>query len=351
MKWFAHDSAALLLVALLVCGQAAGQQSDLSTDPEVEAVGGPRLEISTRDWDFGTVWQGVPLELQITLKNVGDAPLVFEDTKTSCGCALSTRPKSPLSPGESCEIKISYASKTKMGKAHQTITLVTNDPLQRLVPITIRGEVKPCYEVDPKNGLIFGTLLRTARETRAMSILNRYEKPLSLRLEKNQEAGPFEFELKQVEPGQRYELSATSLPPIASGTYNGRVVLSTSLEHMPEITIPVFARVAPPIEVRGKLRWPRSSVMDMKQRIWLVHPSDQPVEVREVKASHEMIKVEYRVAGESSTAVAPLGQYEIWVTLPPGDLIPPGDPPAIEILTTSDDPEYRKLTVPIQIVG
>jgi hypothetical protein len=226
-------------LSLILCRTASAQEPAPAA-AAAPASGTPRLETTSRDWNFGVVWQGTPLEFKVTLTSVGDAPLIIEDVKSSCGCTVPTKPKSPLQPGESDTITVTYAGRTKVGTAHQTVTLVTNDPAQRTVPISVQGEVKPCYALEPRSGLVFGSLLRSSHESRTATIINKFTDKMVLKLKEGQDFGPYEVELKEVEPGMRYEITATTKPPLPSGSLSASVSLSTNFEYIPDFNITVY---------------------------------------------------------------------------------------------------------------
>jgi len=311
-----------------------------------EPAAAPRIQLSSQEWNFGVAWQGQPLEEVIEVKNVGNAPLEILDVKSSCGCTVPTRPKSPLAPGASDVMKIKYDAAKRVGKANQTVTLVTNDPTQSNVVIKLLGEVKPAYEMDPKEGLLFGQLYQSSAEKRTVTIVNKYTDKFHLKLKEGQEFSGFDVQLEELEPGTKYTVTAVTRPPLKVDRFQADVVLLTDLQLIPEIRVPVYGFVQPPVSVRPtKLFLPQNSVSEMKRVLRVSHSPDHPIQITGVKASHEAIKVtlEQTTAGQLDT-------FQITVVLPPGDMIPEGVEPQIEITTNSSDPAYQKLVVPIQMV-
>lgn len=337
-------SKSFAVVVLLVAGAAwaAGQAPPAA----VPATGTPKLETSELKWDFGTVWQGTPLEYEVLIKNVGDAPLEILDIKSSCGCTIPTKPKSALAPGESDTLKITYTSDKKLGKAHQTVTLVTNDPQRQTAVVSVRGEVTPSFEMEPRGGLVFGGLLGSARESRTVEIVNKYEQPMKLELEASPEPGPYEITVREIEPGQKFAVTATTRPPLGVGAVQANVVLRTGHERPEKIEVLAYGFVRPPVNVTPKsLMLPKNSIMDMHYKLRVTCAPDAAIKVTSARASHESIKVAL-----DDPAEQPAGQYTILVTLPPGDRIPDGAEPEIEILTDADDPALKALKVPIKII-
>ncbi len=335
----------IVLACLDFVGAAPAQDQ-----PPAEAPPAPRIELSMPEWNFGVAWQGQPLRQEFTVKNVGTAPLEITEVSSSCGCTVPTKPNSPLAPGESSAMTISYDSAKRVGQASQTVTLVTNDPAQPRVAIKLTGEVKPLYDLDPKEGLIFGQLTQSSDATRRVTIVNKYTEPLRLTLKEGQDSGPFVIELQEIEQGTRYALTATTKPPLRVDRFQNVLILATGLELVPEIRVPLYGFVQPPVMVRPtKLFLPKNSVSEMRRVLQLSFAPDYPLEVTSVKATHDAIKVAAQKV-EPGADGKPVDAYQITVTLPPGEMIPEGAEPAVEITTSAKDPGYQRFVVPIQIV-
>lgn len=339
-------SSGIVLVCLLSATLRAAAQDPPATQPA-----GPRLELSPREWNFGTAWQGQPLKLDVTLRNVGDAPLEIRDVHSSCGCTVPTKPRSPLAPGESDTMTVTYDSAKRLGKADQTVTLTTNDPTQVHASWRLSGEVKAAFETDPRDGLVFGQLKSSSQDQRKVQVINKYTAPMNLRLKEGQNFGPFQVELQEIEPGQRYGLTATTKPPLGIGRFQSDVTLLTGLEMLPEISVQLYAFVPAPVTVRPtKLFLPKNAVSERTQVIRVARANDYPMTVTAVRSNHESIKTKMEVVQAESGGVM-LDSYQIAVTLPPGNQIPEGLTPQIEITTDAKDAEYQRLIVPVEIIG
>ncbi len=57
--------------------------------------------------------------------NVGDAPLIIENIKSSCGCTVAKKPEKPIMPGEKGKIEVSYDTK-RLGGFSKVITIFSN---------------------------------------------------------------------------------------------------------------------------------------------------------------------------------------------------------------------------------
>ena len=338
---------AVALTCLTTVGLAVAQEQ-----PTTKPAGVPRLELSTVDWNFGEAWQGEPLSKELTVKNAGDVPLEILDVKTSCGCTTPTKPKTPLAPGESSTLTISYNSSSRVGPANQTVTVTSNDPAQPSVGIKVSGTVKALYEIDPKDGLVFGQLYQTSKESKKVVITNDYPEKLALKLKDGQDFGPFQVEVKEIEPGMKFEVIATTKPPLKVGHFQSDIELQTGLERIPSIKTVVFGFIQPPVAVRpAKVFAPKNAVSERKQVLRVSHAPDYPIEVTGVKSSVDAIKVELQPTKQPAPDANAPAEFTIVVTLPPGDRLPDGVQPTIEVMTNAKDPDYQKLTVPIQIIA
>jgi hypothetical protein len=245
---------------------------------------------------------------------------------------------------------ISYDSARRVGPANQTVTVITNEPERTKVAIRLTGEVKALYDLQPQEGLVFGQLYRSSAEVRTVTITNKYPEPLHLSLPEQPDVGPFTLELKEVEPGVRYALTATTKPPLKVDRFQGLVTVQTGIELVPEIRVPLYGFVQPPVSVRpSKLFLPKNSVSEMKRVLQLSYARDYPVEIVSVQAMPASIKAVAEKA-EPGPDGKPVDTYKVTVTLPPGEMIPAGVEPTIEITTSAKDPEYQHLEVPVHIV-
>lgn len=134
----------ILLLALFVgFGTLASAQDkvELSTDAT------PKIEFEKKTHDFGTFEEGTQATVTFTFKNTGNAPLVLNSVRASCGCTTPKWTKEPIAPGEEGTVTAIYNSKGRVGNFTKTIT-VTHNGEGGTVYLTIRGVVTKAAE-DP----------------------------------------------------------------------------------------------------------------------------------------------------------------------------------------------------------
>lgn len=76
--------------------------------------------------DFGTITDDKPVSTTFTITNTGKKPLIISQAKGSCGCTVPTYPKTPIAPGETGNIEVTFNPKGKAGAQNKTVTLIAN---------------------------------------------------------------------------------------------------------------------------------------------------------------------------------------------------------------------------------
>jgi len=143
----------ILLLALSLTYFQVSAQDIISTPTIQEAEdlfketgSGPVMHFESKVVDYGTIEQhGEPLR-KLSFTNTGDAPLIIQNARGSCGCTVPTWPKKPIMPGETGELEIRYAT-NRIGKFSKTVTLTTNEEGVEPHVLKVQGKVlKPTEE-------------------------------------------------------------------------------------------------------------------------------------------------------------------------------------------------------------
>lgn len=123
-------------------------EEDGNTGTEVKAEETPKAEGSTtmefyeKEYDFGTIEEGIMASHIFKFKNTGNIPLVISDARADCGCTVPTWTKDPVMPGQEGEIEVKYNSAGRGGQTvSKTVTVLANtEPMENR--ITIKAKVK-----------------------------------------------------------------------------------------------------------------------------------------------------------------------------------------------------------------
>ncbi len=116
-----------VLVAF-VCTSAIGQQTSKA-----------EFKFEKETHDFGKIPPNEPVSYEFTFTNVGTEPIIISEVKPSCGCSVAEFTKTPIKPGDSGNIKVTYDAKVKQPFTKNfTIRSNTKTPVKTLY---IKGEV------------------------------------------------------------------------------------------------------------------------------------------------------------------------------------------------------------------
>lgn len=114
------------LAQLETSGQTPGTTAQAAA-PETKPEGPlPAFAFAGESHDFGTINEGDVVEHTFTFTNTGEAPLIIQSAKGSCGCTVPTWPKEPIPVGGSGEIVAKFNSKGKPNIQNKTVTITAN---------------------------------------------------------------------------------------------------------------------------------------------------------------------------------------------------------------------------------
>ena len=122
----------LLGIMLLMAGAAKAQ--------DAKSQSGPEIEFEENVHDYGDVTYNGNGECEFRFTNTGDAPLLIQKPKSSCGCTIPSWPDNPILPGESDVIKVAYRT-NRAGNFNKTVTVTSNALKNSTVVLRIKGRV------------------------------------------------------------------------------------------------------------------------------------------------------------------------------------------------------------------
>lgn len=112
----------------------------------IQADNGPKIKFNENSWNFGNVKAGKILTHVFKFTNIGDAPLVIGQVRTSCGCAAALVSKKEIPPGKAGEIKVTFNTRGYSGELSKYVYVDSNDPKQPRKELTVSVSI----EVPPR---------------------------------------------------------------------------------------------------------------------------------------------------------------------------------------------------------
>ncbi|MBD3162332.1 MAG: DUF1573 domain-containing protein [Candidatus Eisenbacteria bacterium] len=310
-----RHAASLLAAGLVLAGLAplAGGQS------------GPVLRLSTREVDFGRVDQHQQVRDEVTLRNVGDAPLRILKVVADCGCAAGTPSDSTVLPGEEVAIGVAFSTRNYKGPQKKRITLETNDPAEPKAVIDVLADVRPFVRLD-RERIRFPTVRHGETPTETVVIAADEEHGLEIVSVAGAEE-ILDWSAKPVaSPGEvAYELSFSIRPDAPPGSFRERVRIETDGPPVPGTHVIVMGTVTSYFLVEGgtRIRFPTVDAGQSDQlSIRITTDGSKPFRLLRADSSSPHLVGEIASAGGDAYVLtitlketAPSGHFRETVTL------------------------------------
>jgi hypothetical protein len=100
-----------------------------------------QMSFNKKVHDFGDINQGDKVSYNYTFKNTGNNDLIISSAQGSCGCTVPEYPKTPIKPGKSGTMKVSFDSAGKTGSQSKTVTIRANTATG-VETLTIKANIK-----------------------------------------------------------------------------------------------------------------------------------------------------------------------------------------------------------------
>ncbi len=223
----------------------------------------PVITFQKTEHDFGKINEGDGRVSTIfEFKNEGMEPLVLSNVRASCGCTTPTWTRTPVEPGETGTITVTYNPNGRPGRFQKTVT-ITSNASNPTVKVYIKGEVLP-KQAQPKNEytvkmgelslkdktLDYGTILKGANLTRSIEYANQTEQDIKVEVLVNDKDNfliPV-LSLENIKPGEAGTLNVNFDAAVCKeyGPVNRKIYIAVNGERKltDEFKIDVKANVA-----------------------------------------------------------------------------------------------------------
>ena len=308
------SAAALSFLAALTPSWAAPAPKVGTPTPEKPnaPLHGPRIEFPVSTHDFGSVGKGQSARYEFKVLNTGDAPLEISDVHPSCGCTTTGEWTRRIPPGGSGSIPIQLDTAQFTGPVNKTITVTSNDPNRPTIVLEINASIWTPIQVSSLV-VIFPALTQLDQVvSRSVTIRNQVEGTLELSDLKSDKPS-FRPVLKEIVPGREFELTITTVPPLAAGTETARISMKSSNPKMPDLTVQAVVTVLPAVQVAPTeimLTTKKLAVAEKKYVVVLNHRAGD-LKLSELKTSVAGVEI-------STSPTADRKQFTLTLTFPAG---------------------------------
>jgi hypothetical protein len=221
----------------------AGAVSLASLVMVLSAWAAPVVRIDRPEHDFGTILQGENVRHVFDFVNNGNAPLTVEKVTSSCGCTAALASAKVLAPGESGEIQTSFDSARFRGPVKKTVYLYTNDPVQPMVQLQLKGTVKAELTLEPQV-VNFGAVSPRKTVKSTVNLINQGDREVQLDgLETTAPELAARWSAAVIPPGGKIAVELTLTPKPGQPRFSGYVLFKAAGAIRHDLRIPVYAEL------------------------------------------------------------------------------------------------------------
>lgn len=224
---------------------------------------GPFLKLANKVCDFGEVDYNQEVSVVVPFSNVGTERLVITEVEAGCTCILCEVNKQEYQPGEKGFVRIKFAARASPGESlTKTLRILSNDARYPVREVAIQGRMAPSLSVFPRE-IDFGNV-NVGSSPRVFVVvsslgLGRTFQILSAAtdLPGARVLGPWDVRTSESK-GNEFNIAdsvayrmCVELPLQRTlGSFNGSLMLRTTSEISPEITVPIKGSVVSSMVIR-----------------------------------------------------------------------------------------------------
>lgn len=140
---------ALVAAASFFALTANAQLIDNAAPGSVLTANAGTISFVETNKDFGSILNTQIQKFIFKFKNTGVGTLKVTDVHASCGCTVPQLAKRDYAPGEEGEITGEFNPKSKMGAAHSSVTVTSNDPEHPSITLQLSATVQKVVFAEP----------------------------------------------------------------------------------------------------------------------------------------------------------------------------------------------------------
>jgi len=241
-----------------------------------------------------------------------------------------------IEPGANEEIQVTMTAQS--GEINRKIRVQTNDPNNANVQLTCKGKTLVPFRTDPAT-LNFGKIGRDSGPiTKTVTLTRGDGGPLNPKLGKMDSS--LSAELREIEPGEKYELDITVNPPWPNDKLRGSLTVDTGLQEAPTETVRLFGQVDPRLKSQPKsFVLPADPQEDVELRVALVWDGPPGKAIGATATDRQLKAALIEEDGKQFVSLRVPAHYQRKQKM------------ALSVSVTTDDPAVSSLRIPISASG
>jgi len=274
------------LVGLSIAVRLASAVSE--GDPQNNSSEAGKVQFEQTEYDFGTKMVGDEVEHTFIVANVGQGSLRLRMDHASCACTVALTEEGSIPPGKkgSITVKLRLSS---TGAISEQVVLATTDPASPQVVLTLRGIAVNALRAFP-NRLFF----RASKGNEIQKTLTLTGPP-AMEIKGISTSVPFlhaTTERLQDDPtGVAYQVDVVLKSQTPVGPFTATVVIQTTHETNPTVTVPVQGLVTGDLEVNP----PRvffgivKTATELKKDVIISSRTQREFQIRQVRCDDKRV--------------------------------------------------------------
>jgi hypothetical protein len=221
----------------------------------------PRVKVESTQYDFGVMDFNSFGSHKFVFQNVGSVPVEISSGGTSCQCTLSEIESEKIPPGGSTTVTVQWNARVSNGPYEQTAVILTNDPENPHVELTVFGQISAPLRAEPEE-INFGQLSADRTDSCQVELLCQTLQPLEIvhyKMLDRQTADHFELvfsplsdeKLQEVGAKSGSLLKVTLKPGLPQGEIRQTILIYTNLESASMLEVPIRFTIVGDIEMFG----------------------------------------------------------------------------------------------------
>jgi hypothetical protein len=251
--WTLACLAALGLAAAVAQGPTPASPPAASPPSGGSRAGGLAM-VPDPIWDAGIVGRGQVVRHDFEIRNTGGEVLYLREVRTACGCTVVSFDEQ-IAPGGSGRVTAEVATEAFRGAISKDVTVLTSDPVNPMLTLTVRAQVQPWVDALP--GYFRFVHVQGEPDLVATQTLWSADQPdftvTGVQSPQKHLAVSFrpaaEQERDAEGKGRQWVVVGTLSGDAPSGPLQGDVVVRTNHPQQPELLLPIAGYVRPQIAI------------------------------------------------------------------------------------------------------
>jgi len=215
--------------------------------PGVPVPGQPAILFRELVNDFGRAMGGELVSHEFLFQNRGTADLEVAEIKLTCACTVPGDYDKLVRPGQQGRIRVFLHTDELDGAVEKSLRVITRSPEETATELWMKGTVWQPIVVKPTEANMGLTAAKNKPVTKTLRITNRTDEAVRITVARS--SNPiFSAEVKAEADGKHFDLVITAKPPFQPGANSAELVLETTSEKSPKLTIAAFFFLQPPVE-------------------------------------------------------------------------------------------------------